>query len=85
MPSKPKPKEQKMPTGIVVIAEHADGHIRPVTYEIISFAKKLQRRAPSNRINVVLLADKVENPAQMLADKSGLDVTAVQIPNNAAL
>lgn len=79
MPSKPKPKEQKMPTGIVVIAEHADGHIRPVTYEIISFAKKLQRRAPSNRINVVLLADKVENPAQMLADKSGLDITAVQI------
>ena len=69
-----------MGNNIVVIAEHADGHIRPVTYEIISFAKKLQRRAPSNQIKVVLLADKVENPAQTLADKSGLDVTAVQIP-----
>jgi len=69
-----------MGNNIVVIAEHADGHIRPVTYEIISFAKKLQRSAPSNRIKVVLLADKVENPAQALADKSGLDVTAVQIP-----
>ena len=69
-----------MGNNIVVIAEHADGHIRPVTYEIISFAKKLQRHAPSNQIKVVLLADKVENPAQALADKSGLDVTAVQIP-----
>ena len=50
-----------MGNNIVVIAEHADGHIRPVTYEIISFAKKLQRSAPTNRIKVVLLADKVEN------------------------
>jgi len=69
-----------MGNNIVVIAEHAEGQIRPVTYEIISFAKKLQRSTPSKSVKVLLLADDAENPAHELADKSGLDVTAVQIP-----
>ena len=80
MPSKPKTKEQKRPTGIVVIAEHADGHIKPVTYEIIAFAKKLQHTTQSNPVKLLLLGDEVINPAQELAEKSGLDVTGVQIP-----
>ena len=80
MPSTPKTKEQKMPTGIVVIAEHADGHIKPVTYEIITFAKKLQHTTQSNPVKLLLLGDEVIDPAQELAEKSGLDVTRVQIP-----
>ncbi len=28
-----------MQNSIVVIAEHADGQIRPVTYELLAFAK----------------------------------------------
>ena len=67
-----------MPTKIVVIAEHAEGHTRPVTYEIISFAKKLQRRIRSKPVEVLILAEEVENPAREIAEKSGLDVTAVQ-------
>ncbi len=69
-----------VPNGIVVVAEHTAGQIRPVTYEVISFAKKLQRRTSSSPIKVLLLADEVENPARELADKSGLDVTAMHIP-----
>ncbi|MBT8370493.1 MAG: electron transfer flavoprotein subunit alpha/FixB family protein, partial [Deltaproteobacteria bacterium] len=69
-----------MGNSIVVIAEHAESQIRPVTYEIISFAKKLQRSTHSIPVKVLLLADEVKNPAHELADKSGLDVTAVQIP-----
>lgn len=69
-----------MTKNIVVIAEHADGQIRPVTYEIIAFARKLQRSMPSHPIKLLLLAGEVENPATALANKSGLDVTAVQIP-----
>jgi electron transfer flavoprotein alpha subunit len=73
-------KKHKMPASIVIVAEHADGRIRPVTYEVISFAKKLQRRTSYSPIKVVLLADEVEHPARELADQSGLDVTAMCIP-----
>ena len=84
MTSKPKNDEKKIvPHGIVVVAEHTTGQIRPVTYEVISFAKKLQRRTSSSPIKVLLLAEEVEIPARELADKSGLDVTAMHIPKMA--
>jgi electron transfer flavoprotein alpha subunit len=69
-----------MPNGIVVMAEHANGQIRPVVYETISFAKKLQNSGPRYPIKILLLADEVDNPARELAERSGLDVTAVRIP-----
>jgi electron transfer flavoprotein alpha subunit len=68
---------------IVVIAEHADGQIRPVTYELVAFAKKLQRATGSTPIRVILLADDVKGLAQDLADNTGLDVTAMQLPEMA--
>jgi electron transfer flavoprotein alpha subunit len=81
MMSKPENDQtQIMPPGIVVIAEHANGQIMPVVYEIISFAKKLQSSAPTNPIKILLLADEVENPARELAEQTGLDVTAIQAP-----
>ena len=66
--------------GIVVIAEQASGQIKPVVYEVIAFARKLQRNTDSGSIKVLLLSDKIENPARVLADQSGLDVTGIQIP-----
>ena len=69
-----------MPPGIVVIAEHANGQVMPVVYEIISFATKLQRSAATHSIKILLLADDAENPARELAERSGLDVSAIQIP-----
>jgi electron transfer flavoprotein alpha subunit len=65
---------------IAVVAEHAEGQIKPVTFETIAFAKKLQRNTSSIQIQVLLLADKVENPARELAEQTGLDVTAVHTP-----
>ena len=69
-----------MPHSIVVIAEHSGGQIKAVTYELVAFAKKLQLATRSIPIRVILLADKVKGLAQDMADNSGLDVTAVQIP-----
>ena len=52
----------------------------PVVYEIISFATKLQRSATTHSIKILLLADDAENPAREFAEQSGLDVSAIQIP-----
>ena len=68
------------PAEIIVIAEHADDKIRPVVYETISFARKLQSSAAGHSIKILLLSDKLENPARELAERSGLDVTGVHIP-----
>jgi len=80
MTSKPPTQKQKMTSAIVIVAEHAEGRIKPVTYEVIAFARKLQRHTSSSPISILLLADEVENPAQELADRCGLDVTAMRIP-----
>ena len=81
MTSKPKSDpEQIMQPGIVVIAEHANGRIKPVVYEVISFARKLQRKTGGDSIKILLLTDSTENPSPKLAQRSGLEVIAVQIP-----
>jgi electron transfer flavoprotein alpha subunit len=81
MTSKPENDQtQIVPPGIVVIAEHANGQIMPVTYETIAFAEKLQSSTLSKQIHVLLLADKVENSARELAEQTGLDVTAIHAP-----
>ena len=72
-----------MDNNIVVIAEHADGQVKPVTYELISFAKKLQRTSRLDPIRVLLLADEADDPAREIAENTGLDVTAMQIPKMA--
>jgi len=69
-----------MGNGIVIVTEHADGQIRPVTYELLAFAKKLQRATGSTPIRVILLADDLKGLAQELADNTGLDVTAIRLP-----
>jgi electron transfer flavoprotein alpha subunit len=68
-----------MGSDIVIVAEHADGQIRPVTYELVAFAKKLQRATGSTPIRVILLADDPKGLAQELANNTGLDVTALQL------
>jgi len=72
-----------MGNDIVIVAEHADSQIRPVTYELLAFAKKLQRATRSISIRVILLADEVKGLASEIADHAGLDVIAVEIPEMA--
>ena len=72
-----------MGNDIVIVAEHCDGQIRPVTYELLAFAKKLQRAIRSIPIRVILLADEVKGLAPEIADHTGLDVMAVETPEMA--
>ena len=45
---------------IVIIAEHSDGQIRPVTYELVAFAQKLRQATGSAPLRVIVLADDVK-------------------------
>jgi len=65
---------------IVVIAEHADGKLKPVTYELIAFARKLQHLT-SQAIRVLILGADVLNLAHKIADQCSVDVTAFEVPH----
>lgn len=69
-----------MKNSIIVIAEHADGQVRPVTYELIAFAKKLQA-LQSLAIKVLILGAEVLNPAKEIAAMAGLAVRCFEIPH----
>jgi electron transfer flavoprotein alpha subunit len=68
-----------MKNQIIVIAEHADGQINPVTYEMIAFAKKLQASMSLN-IKVIILGAEILKPSTEIAENSGLEVMAFDIP-----
>jgi electron transfer flavoprotein alpha subunit len=64
---------------IAVIAEHNDGRLKPVTFELIAFAKKLaQSNSPA--IQVLILGAEIQSLALEIADESGLDVVGFEIP-----
>jgi electron transfer flavoprotein alpha subunit len=65
---------------IIVIAEHIEGQIKQITYELIACAVKLQR-FKSLTIKVMILGDDVTGPAREIAQISGQDVMAIQVPN----
>ena len=69
-----------MRNSIIVIAEHADGQVRPGTYELIAFAKKLQA-TESLAIRVLILGAEILNLAKEIADESGLEVRGFEIPH----
>jgi len=64
---------------IVVIAEHFQGEIRPITYELVHFAEELGqfRSAP---IKILVLEEKVEALAKSLAETTGKDVLGIRSP-----
>jgi len=69
----------KMTNAITVIAEHAGGRLKPVTFELIAFAKKL-RQSKSPAIQVLILGAEIKSLAQEIAGESGLDVVGFEIP-----
>ena len=69
-----------MQDGILIIAEHADGRLKPVTYELLGFAGKLQHLT-SQPVGVLLLGEDVLPLAEEIANKSSLDVTAFEGPD----
>ena len=68
-----------MTNNIAVIAEHSDGRIKPVTFELIAFVKKLAE-AKSLTIQVLILGAEIQSLAREIADICGLDVEGFEIP-----
>jgi electron transfer flavoprotein alpha subunit len=64
---------------IVVIAEHFQGEIRPVTYELVHVAEALQKARPAP-IRILVLGEKVDELASILAEKTGKDVLGLWAP-----
>jgi len=65
---------------IYVIAEHADGNIRPVTYEVLAFADHL-RTMLHLPVEMLVLGDGISAMAGEM-EKAGADsVTLMEIPN----
>ena len=65
---------------ILIIAEHLDGKIKPVTYELLACADMIQQ-FQKMRVRVVLLGDDIEAMAHQLAENLGCDVIAVNCRN----
>ena len=68
-----------MQNGIVVIAEHADGKVKPITYEIIAFAGQLQQLT-QQAIVVLIVGAEVSKLTGEIAEQSGLDVKSFEVP-----
>ncbi|MFO7962365.1 MAG: electron transfer flavoprotein subunit alpha/FixB family protein [Desulfobacterales bacterium] len=62
---------------IYVLAEHIEGGIRPVTYEIIAFAKALQAGIDAD-VTVLLLGNGIDGMAAEIAENTGIDVQGFQ-------
>lgn len=67
------------PGSIVVVAEHFQGEIRPVTHELVRFAEALQEFRPVD-IQILVLGDKVEDLAKNIVKTTGKDVLGISAP-----
>ncbi len=65
---------------LVVIAEHAEGQIRPITYELAALARALQKEMASSDIKIILIGDAIDRMAEIIAGKTGLSVFAICVP-----
>ena len=65
---------------IVVIAEHAEGQVRPVTYELAAFARTLQTEIQSSDIKIIVIGDAIDRMAEIITRKTGLSVFALYVP-----
>ena len=68
-----------MKSTIVVIVEHVNGQIKPVNYELLGCAKRLQKNYASG-IKAIMLDDDPAALAREVADTWGIDVIALRIP-----
>ncbi len=64
---------------ITIIAEHFEGKIRPVTYELVAFAREIQKFS-LQKILVVILETDSTSMADEIAQTAGVDVISLQHP-----
>jgi electron transfer flavoprotein alpha subunit len=60
---------------IAVIVEHNEGKIRPAAYELLAFAREIQRFNPG-RITAIILGHDVRATAEQVAQETGIAVLA---------
>ncbi len=65
---------------IIVIAEHLEGRVRPVTYELVECASRLQRISDMP-IKIFIAGEDVGGLAREIAQNSGQEVRAIQVPD----
>jgi len=68
-----------MARSIVVVAEHCEGEIPPVCYELAAFAKELRQLHPAT-VRILILGDPIKDIARGLSEKTGLEVIGIQVP-----
>jgi electron transfer flavoprotein alpha subunit len=62
---------------IIAVAQHFEGHLDPVTYELIACALELSQLHPA-QVKVVILGDNIEGLAREIAENTGQDVIAIR-------
>ena len=65
---------------IVIIAEHVEGQIRPITYELAAFGHSLQNEMASSDIKIIVIGDAIDEMAEIMARKTGFGVFAIRVP-----
>jgi electron transfer flavoprotein alpha subunit len=73
-------REMNMSTSIVIIAEHADGRIHPVTDELAAAASVLQQETAASDICIVVIGETDNDMASAIAAKTGRNVLAIHVP-----
>jgi electron transfer flavoprotein alpha subunit len=68
-----------MQSTIVIIAEHAEGKLKPITFELAALALTLQQHKPGE-VKAVILGNDVEEMALKLSQTTGLDVIGIEVP-----
>ena len=68
---------------IIAVAQHFEGHLDPVTYELIACALELSQLHPAE-VKVVILGNNIEGQAREIAENTGLDVIAIRETNLSA-
>ena len=69
-----------MKQSIIIIAEHMEGQVRPVTYELVECALRLQR-ITTMPIKILILGEDIGELAREIAQNSGQEVSAIQVPD----
>jgi electron transfer flavoprotein alpha subunit len=59
-----------------VIAAHAGGEVLPETWDLAAFARLLHEGQPED-IRIYILGENIGGPALEIAERSGIDVTAI--------
>jgi electron transfer flavoprotein alpha subunit len=72
-----------MKPSIILIAEHFQGRLMPVTFELMGFAGELRKLVQMD-IRMILLADRPQRLAEEAAGAAEVDIAAVQVPGLSA-